>query len=51
MLASQEMEFARWKAELEAATKIETANIASKAKVANEATKAATGEIASEVTQ
>lgn len=50
-LAQAEMEFARWKAELEAATKIETANIASKAKVDNEATKAATGEIASEVTQ
>lgn len=46
-----EIEFARWKAELDAATKIETANIASKAKVDNEATQAATGEIASEVQQ
>lgn len=46
-----EMAFARWKAELDAATKIETANIAAKAKVDNEATQAATREISSEVKQ
>lgn len=47
----REENFLRWKAELEAATKIEAANIASKAKVDNAATDAATGEIASEVRQ
>jgi hypothetical protein len=41
--------FARWKEELAAAVKIETANIASKAKVANEATTTATREVATEV--
>jgi hypothetical protein len=46
-----DMAFARWKAELDAATKIETANIAAKAKVDNEATQAATREISSEVKQ
>lgn len=46
-----EMSIARWKAELEAATKIEVANINSKAKVDNEATQTATKEIATEVTQ
>ncbi|MNK62897.1 hypothetical protein D3C87_820920 [compost metagenome] len=46
-----DMAFARWKAELDAATKIETANIAAKAKVDNAATQAATNEISSEVTQ
>jgi hypothetical protein len=43
--------FNRWKAELEAATRIEVANIGSKAKVSNAATDAATGEIAREVQQ
>lgn len=51
MIAAQQMEFDRWKAELEASVKIETANIASKAKVENAATATATNEIASEVTQ
>lgn len=50
-LAQQEMMFNRWKAELEAATKIEVANIGAKAKVNNAATQAATNEISSEVTQ
>lgn len=49
--AMHDMAFARWKAELDAATKIETANIAAKAKVDNEATQAATREISSEVKQ
>jgi hypothetical protein len=43
--------FNRWKAELEAATRIEVANIGSKAKLDNAATAAATGEIAAEVQQ
>lgn len=43
--------FNRWKAELEAATRIEVANIGSKAKLDNAATQAATGEIAAEVQQ
>lgn len=43
--------FNRWKAELEAATRIEVANIGSKAKIDNAATAAATGEIAAEVQQ
>lgn len=47
----REMEFQRWKAELDAATKIEVANISAKAKVDNAATDAATNEISSEVTQ
>lgn len=46
-----EREFLRWKAELEASVKIESANISSKAKVANAATSAATAEIAQEVQQ
>lgn len=46
-----EMEMARWKAELDAATKIQVANISSKAKVDNAATATATNEIATEVTQ
>lgn len=50
-LAQQEMEFNRWKAELDAATRIEIANISSAAKVDNPATQAATNEIASEVQQ
>lgn len=45
------MEFERWKAELEAATKIEVANIASKAKIEDAATATATAEIAAEVKQ
>jgi hypothetical protein len=48
---NRQQEFLRWKAELDAATKIEVANISSKAKVANAATDAATNEIASEVQQ
>jgi len=43
--------FNRWKAELEAATKIEVANISSKAKLNDAATATATAEIASEVQQ
>jgi hypothetical protein len=43
--------FERWKAELEAATKIEAANISSKAKVNDAATATATNEIATEVKQ
>lgn len=50
MMAMTQM-FNRWKAELDAATKIEAANIASKSKVADAATATATSEIASEVTQ
>jgi hypothetical protein len=49
--AMHDMAFARWKAELDAATKIETANIGAKAKVDNEATQAATSEISAEVKQ
>lgn len=49
--AMHDMAFARWKAELDAATKIETANIGAKAKVDNDATQAATREISSEVKQ
>lgn len=49
--AMHDMAFARWKAELDAATKIETANISAKAKVDNAATQAATNEISSEVKQ
>ena len=45
----REMEFQRWKAELEASVRIETANINSKAKVANAATATATREISQEV--
>jgi len=48
---AMEMQFQRWKTELDAATKIEVANIGAKAKVDNAATAAATNEIASEVTQ
>ena len=45
----REMEFQRWKAELEAAVKIESANISSQSKVIDPATVAATGEIGREV--
>jgi hypothetical protein len=48
---TQEQEQFRWKAQLDSATKIEAANISSKAKLNNPATDAATGEIAAEVTQ
>jgi hypothetical protein len=45
----REMEFQRWKAELDASVRIETANIGSAAKTANAATASATNEIAREV--
>lgn len=50
-LESQRMAFDRWKAELDAATKIEVANISAKSKMQDAATDTATKEIASEVTQ
>ena len=43
------MEFQRWKAELDASVRIETANITSKNKLSNPATAAATAEIGREV--
>lgn len=43
--------YRRWKDQLESATRIEVANIGSKAKLDNPATVAATNEIATEVTQ
>lgn len=46
-----DMQFQKWKAELDAAVKIEVANIASKAKIQDAATETATNEIASEVKQ
>lgn len=49
MEASMDERFNRWKAELDAATKIETANIASKNKMVDDATIAATDEISREV--
>lgn len=45
----REREFLRWKAELDASVKIETANISSRAKVENAATATATEEITREV--
>lgn len=45
----REMEFQRWKAELDASVKIESANISSKARVDNPATQTATAEISREV--
>lgn len=48
---ARDMEFQRWKAELDAATRIQVANISSKAKVDDPATQAATREVATEVTQ
>ena len=45
----RQMGFQRWKAELDASVRIETANIASKAKVNNVATNTATAEIGREV--
>lgn len=50
-MQAMQMQYDRWKAELDAATKIEAANISAKAKVDNAATQAATGEIAAEVRQ
>ena len=47
----REMDFQRWKAELDASVKIETANISSKAKLNDAATFTATNEIAQEVQQ
>lgn len=47
----REMEFQRWKAELDASVRIETANISSKAKINDSATQTATQEIATEVRQ
>jgi len=49
MQAMFDQQFMRWKAELEAATKIEVANISAKAKVDNAATQAATREVSQEV--
>lgn len=43
------MNFERWKAELDASVKIETANISSKSKIDNPATRTATDEISREV--
>jgi hypothetical protein len=48
---AQEMMFNRWKEELQAAVKIEVANIASKAKLQDAATETATNEVATEVKQ
>lgn len=48
---AREEGFQRWKEELQAAVKIEVANIASKAKLADAATDTSTNEIASEVKQ
>jgi len=45
----RQMGFQRWKAELDASVRIETANIASKNKLSNHATAAATAEIGREV--
>jgi len=50
-LESQKQEFERWKEELQAAVKIEVANIASKAKLQDAATDTATNEVATEVKQ
>ena len=47
----REMDFQRWKAELDASVKIETANISSKAKINDAATMTATNEIAQAVQQ
>jgi hypothetical protein len=47
--AQMQLQFDRWKAELEAATKIEVANIGAAVKVNDTATKAATAEIGEEV--
>ena len=47
----RQLDYDRWKAELDASVKIEVANISAKIKVENAATAAATGEIAAEVRQ
>jgi hypothetical protein len=47
----RELQFQKWKAELDAAVKVQTANIASQAKINDAATQAATGEIAADVQQ
>ncbi len=49
MTAMFDQQFARWKAELEAATKIEVANIGAKVKTDDNATKAAEREVSQEV--
>lgn len=48
---AREMEFQRWKAELDAATKIQVAQVSSRSKLVDPATQAATAEIAQEVQQ
>jgi hypothetical protein len=47
----RELQFQKWKAELDAAVKVQTANIASQSKINDAATQAATGEIAADVQQ
>lgn len=47
----RQLEYDRWKAELDASVKVEVANIGAKVKVDNAATTTATNEIAAEVTQ
>lgn len=47
----REMDFQRWKAELDASVRVETANISSKAKINDAATQTATEEIGTEVQQ
>ncbi|MBF8177666.1 hypothetical protein [Herminiimonas contaminans] len=49
MIESMKIDFQRWKAELDAAVKIESANISSKAKLENAATETSTAEITREV--
>ena len=49
MTAMFDQQFLRWKAELEAATKVQVANISAKASTDNAATQAATREISQEV--
>ncbi|MET3390648.1 hypothetical protein ABIC33_001271 [Variovorax sp. 1140] len=51
MRSQMQDSFARWKAELDAAVRVEVANISSKSKLDNPATQAATNEIATEVRQ
>lgn len=48
---AREQQFAQWKEELQAAVKVEVANISSKAKLQDAATDTSTNEIASEVKQ
>lgn len=49
LIESMKLDFQRWKAELDAAVKIESANISSKAKLENAATETSTAEITREV--